>query len=74
MIRLLIAWGDVLVAALVSVYALFQVFSTEDLGAMEAGKAQEITILFGASLFYILVRLAWKGIQQYLNNKQLENN
>ncbi|HJO75372.1 MAG TPA: hypothetical protein QGH84_09225 [Rhodospirillales bacterium] len=74
MIKLLMAWGDVLVAAMVAVYALVRVFSTEDLAALEAGKAQEITILFGASLFYILVRPAWKGIQRYLNNKQLENN
>ena len=74
MIRLMIAWGDVWVAALVGVYALAQVFSAEDLAAMDAGKAREITVLFGASLFYILVRLAWKGIQRYLNNNQLENN
>ena len=74
MIRLLMSWGDVLVAAMAAVYALVQVFMADDLAALEAGKAQEITIIFGASLFYILVRLAWKGIQRYLTNKHLENN
>jgi hypothetical protein len=64
-------WGDVSAAA--AVYTLALVFSADDLSAMDPGKVQEITIIFGGSLFYILVRLIWKAIQRFLKKQELEN-
>ncbi len=69
----LIGWGDVSVAAAAAVYALVRVFSADDLSAMDPGKAREITLIFGVSLFYIFVRLIWKAIQWFLNKQELEN-
>ena len=69
----LIGWSDIGVAAIAAVYALVEVLSIEDLNALEAERAQQITIIFAISLFYIMVRLAWKGVQRYLKNQQLNN-
>ena len=66
-------WGDVSVVAAAAVYTLALVFSADDLSAMDPGKVQEITIIFGGSLFYILVRLIWKAIQRFLRKQELEN-
>ncbi|MDA1088932.1 MAG: hypothetical protein O3A85_01270 [Proteobacteria bacterium] len=74
MIKLVLGWGDVAVAAGACVYVLVEVFSIKDLSALAPERAQQLTIIFAASLFYVLVRLAWKGIQRYLRNQELDNN
>jgi len=69
----LIGWTDIGVAVIAAIYALVQVFSVEDLSALPPERAQQLTIIFAASLFYVFVRLAWKGIQRYLRNQELDN-
>lgn len=68
-----IGWGDISVAAAAVVYALVQVFNADDLSALTPGQAREITLIFGGSLFYIIVRLIWKAIQRFLRKQALEN-
>ena len=65
--------GDISAAVAAVVYALVQVFSAGDLSAMDPGKARELTLIFGGSLFYIFVRLIWKAIQRFLRKQELEN-